>query len=406
MLITKIHNKYYDLSNFKHPGGDIPMYLSANRDATELFESHHIFSDREKIIKILEKYEVAEPYDNKIESNDIYDWEETLKSEFTRELKEIVREEIKYKTMKASSLRIIEMSSLFSIYLINLYYYLQGNNYGLLVYPLSLWMFTVNIYHDASHFALSHNPVINKLGTYTALMFSLTYNWYHQHIIGHHCYVNIESRDPDLYHSPKYVRHGTDIRRNKYHKIQKGTFALLWPLAVPLGLMLTGFMKTQKGKAYNKVVKLSSALNKASMYYEMLFVIMYMIIMPYIATGKIIYVVYPYLGYSVLFMICTQINHLTEDALKGKERNYYKHQIIASQNVGVKSYWTYLFTGGLNMQIEHHLLPSVNHCHLRKIQGEIEELCKRHNVVYNKSEGILDALYKHYRHIEALGERG
>jgi delta11-fatty-acid desaturase len=98
-------------------------------------------------------------------------------------------------------------------------------------------------------------------------------------------------------------------------------------------------------------------------------------------------------------MICTQINHLIEDAMELTDKNYFKHQIINSHNVAVNSYWSYLFTGGLNMQIEHHLLPSVNHCHLRKIQKDIEELCKRHNVRYNVSGNIKEGLKRHYRHI-------
>ena len=121
--------------------------------------------------------------------------------------------------------------------------------------------------------------------------------------------------------------------------------------------------------------------------------------MPYYATNRITYVIYPYVAYSVLFMICTQINHLTEDTLQTIDKNYYKHQIKTSHNVAVSSYWTYLFTGGLNLQIEHHLLPSVNHCHLRLIQPKIEALCKKHNVPYHKSDTIIQALYKHFRHI-------
>lgn len=56
-LITKIHNKYYDLTDFKHPGGPIPIGLIENRDGTELFESHHLFTNK-SIMDILESYEM------------------------------------------------------------------------------------------------------------------------------------------------------------------------------------------------------------------------------------------------------------------------------------------------------------------------------------------------------------
>eukprot|EP00960_Hanusia_phi_P032011 749611-Hanusia_phi.AAC.1 len=50
--------KIYDLTDFKHPGGNIALTLGKDRDATELFESHHLLSNMEKITQIMEKYEI------------------------------------------------------------------------------------------------------------------------------------------------------------------------------------------------------------------------------------------------------------------------------------------------------------------------------------------------------------
>jgi cytochrome b involved in lipid metabolism len=84
-MITKIHNKYYDLTNFKHPGGPIPIGLIENRDGTELFESHHLFTDK-KVFNILEKYEMNPAPIDTIKANSIYDWSATKESAFTKEL--------------------------------------------------------------------------------------------------------------------------------------------------------------------------------------------------------------------------------------------------------------------------------------------------------------------------------
>jgi len=232
-MITKIHGKYYDLSNFKHPAGEIPLQLAADRDATELFNSHHLFSDRQMLEKILENNEIPEPV-LLISDNNIFDWNETLNSNFTRELKQIMNATFSRKDIKYSYQDWGIISVLWLLYWVNLYYYYQGNYCALILYPLSLWIATVNTYHDASHFALSNRPIINKLGTLSALMFSLTYCWYHQHIIGHHNFVNILTKDPDLYHSPLYLRHTPNIRKNKFHKYQHIAMWLLWFLAVPV----------------------------------------------------------------------------------------------------------------------------------------------------------------------------
>ena len=39
-------------------------------------------------------------------------------------------------------------------------------------------------------------------------------------------------------------------------------------------------------------------------------------------------------------------------------------QVVTAQDFGHGSWFCYYFSGGLNYQIEHHLFPTVNHCHL------------------------------------------
>ena len=92
--------------------------------------------------------------------------------------------------------------------------------------------------------------------------------------------------------------------------------------------------------------------------------------------------------YSVCFMICTQTNHLTENTTDRLNTNFFRHQIITANNVATKSYLTYLFTGGVNFQIEHHLFQSVNHTHLYKIAPIVKSLCKKYSIQYNESTSI------------------
>ena len=55
-----IHGKYYDLTNFNHPGGKEILELCKNEpDCSALFESYHAFSDMNKIKTIMKKYEVG-----------------------------------------------------------------------------------------------------------------------------------------------------------------------------------------------------------------------------------------------------------------------------------------------------------------------------------------------------------
>ena len=90
---TLIHGKLYDLTNFKHPGGMIPLYLADNKDATVLYELYHPLSNRKMIDKILSKYEIHEKLD--IKEDDSYNYDITKNDLFVMEFKSMCRDYFK-----------------------------------------------------------------------------------------------------------------------------------------------------------------------------------------------------------------------------------------------------------------------------------------------------------------------
>ena len=80
----------------------------------------------------------------------------------------------------------------------------------------------------------------------------------------------------------------------------------------------------------------------------------------------------------------------------------YKHQIITAYNVSPSSHFMRFLTGGLNCQIEHHLFPSVNSCHLPALSKIIKPLCKKYNIKYNESPSLLLTLYDTYKTIQNI----
>ena len=112
-IITKIHGKYYDLTNFKHPGGPVALACIDNRDGTELFESHHMFT-RKDTLSILSSYEMRPAPIDSIPSSNVYDWELSKNSPFTKELKEGAQK-ILGQDIKINWRRIIESVILFFI---------------------------------------------------------------------------------------------------------------------------------------------------------------------------------------------------------------------------------------------------------------------------------------------------
>lgn len=57
-----IYGRKYDLTEFMkhHPGGAWPLQLTKNSDATIMFESYHVFIKREKLGKMMARYEIVE----------------------------------------------------------------------------------------------------------------------------------------------------------------------------------------------------------------------------------------------------------------------------------------------------------------------------------------------------------
>jgi len=100
-------------------------------------------------------------------------------------------------------------------------------------------------------------------------------------------------------------------------------------------------------------------------------------------------------------MLNSQITHLYHDTFH-HEKDWYKHQVLTSSNHSIGSTFRYIFSGGLNYQIEHHLFHGVNHCHYPCIQPIVEKICKKHNITYKKFDGYSDALSSYYKHIIIL----
>ena len=106
--------------------------------------------------------------------------------------------------------------------------------------------------------------------------------------------------------------------------------------------------------------------------------------------------------FSICFMLNSQVNHLTEKCAHASSENFYKHQIITAQNFGNGSMFCYYFSGGLNYQIEHHLFPMINHCHLPALSPGIREICDKHGVQYNFVSGYGEALAEHFNHTKTM----
>ena len=428
--IVKIHNKYYDITNFAHPGGPVAIMAANRRDATALFESHHPFSDRTMMDNILKKYEMQEerekcenyllPGEN--ENGSIFDWEETAKSDFTTELRDKVKKHFTEKSKergislteatKATPQRWCEWGAFTTASAWSFYTMLYSQSIfwswlNVVMFPSLYWMST-GMFHDGSHFAVSGDWRINVGMQYIYRVIASPYDWLHQHIIGHHPYTNIHNKDPDLNHSGEELRLTENTKWSTQHIKQENKYFIL-SVFVLIALNIKNSLLLIFTQKYNNSVhkipvelkyKLLHFLD-IILYMYLFFILPFQIWTPFYAFK---HTIIPYLLLSVIFTINSSLNHTHKDSIKGQNKNWYIHQVTTANNFG-SHYPHYYASIGLNYQIEHHLFPAINHCHLRDIKPIVKSLCEKHGIPYHHTSGYKEAIMGVYDHLREMGEK-
>ena len=78
------------------------------------------------------------------------------------------------------------------------------------------------------------------------------------------------------------------------------------------------------------------------------------------------------------------------------------HQLHTTANFGATPLSTWM-TGGLNHQIEHHLLPHICHIHLPRLAPIVAACAREHGLPYLHSGSFPAALRSHFRMLRRLG---
>jgi fatty acid desaturase len=307
--------------------------------------------------------------------------------------------ETRRQASKVSYQRMALLAVLFFIRMIIWYYHFTAwAVWTLFAAPTVEWIFSSNIFHDASHSAVCVSPLLNHFFQHVTFFTMSPSTWFIQHIKAHHPYTNIAGYDPDLGqpHTHAVLREG---------KKPYGVFSLCiyWIVAQPV---LSWIMDPEawRSKLYNAIVPTpESPFNGYVMHgVGRLFIFTawsgWALFLAPTLFHAIIWSTIPVLIFSVLFMFCTQLTHMNEESFANataEKPDWYVHQVTTAVNHSLGSkFWT-IFTASLNYQIEHHIYPTVNHCHLPNLQPGVMEICKKHSVPY-KVQSVSDCLAQYF----------
>lgn len=386
-----INGEKYDLNDFvdNHPGGTTAILLGKGRDCTNLFDSYHIMNDNH--LTVLKKY-------GKVVDK---------KNELHEDIKKMVRNmgESHKITWRFSFILFI----LFCGILVGAYGLSKGYYWALIVMPIFSWLFGVNIAHDASHFAISHNPSINFIISLFSVPAYNTIFWYYQHVLQHHSYTNDYGHDVDLQHLEPFARFAPTADYYRWMKLQHisilvtGSFtAFVLSIIIPL-LGIVNDRLVYKN-CHNKHILVHK--------YKLIIIIqliemMVIIIGPFFkfTLGKaILFAVVPHMIFSLIFFTLTQISHIQKECSNITNKDFIEQMILTSTDYNVTSEFMRIMTGGLNCQALHHCLPGVSSSHYHKLYPEFIEICRKHGIEPKVKKNLWTVLIEYMKHIKNLGK--
>jgi linoleoyl-CoA desaturase len=268
-----------------------------------------------------------------------------------------------------------------------------------------------NIVHDALHGAYSSNSTVNRyLGYLYDLNGTSSYVWKITHNMIHHTYTNIPGYDGDI-DKAIILRLNPKDKLLPFHYYQN-LYAFFLYCLVSVNWVLYGdytffLSEIKKGK-----IKLKEGLLFFGFKALNLFLL---IILP------IIYLHYPFwvilLGYlcgqmaagfsiSLIFQLAhvvENVNYVEPDKSGIIHTNWAAHEMMTTSNFSTRNFFLTHLLGGLNFQVEHHLLPHICHVHYPFIQKIVKDTAREFNLPYHENPTFYHAIKSHYRIIKCLG---
>jgi len=388
-----IHGKRYNLKPFyaSHPGGSFALRAAKGSDCTGLFESYHLFIDREVLLKMLARYEIkdASPVEKpKMVYNDV----------FYNDLKQEVRKYFKGKGKGAHKMTWSHLGLCFLAWICMwacMFHMLRNDSFMCIpVIGCLSWYLTGNVMHDASHCALVTRPWVNRLLSHAAFPYGVNVaGWHIQHVMSHHIYTN-EEQDVDLFHFDPVITLEKGVGSiNPILHFLRLVYLLSsamphLSMVVPYGLIF-GQIDPKDGRMmYDRVKAIN--VHRAELRWELIGELVLIVAFFNFCSDShglvkgLCYQMSIFVISSYLFSFFTQLSHLQEecfvDEKKREELSFSKRQVISSMDFAADSaFWGHV-SGGLNTQAIHHCFPSVSAMHLRALYPAFRQVCEKHGV--------------------------
>ena len=274
----------------------------------------------------------------------------------------------------------------------------------------------MGVMHDAIHGSYSKHKRVNTLLGYTFNLIGANATiWNIQHNVLHHTYTNIDESDDDI-NMPFFLRFSPHAKHYKLHRFQYiyiwffySISTLAWVTAKDYVRLYRyknkGFLKS-KHQFRNALI---SMVTWKFVYFAYAIVIP-IIISPLAWWVVLLAFVVMHLLVGLLVSIVFQIAHImpsSEFPLPNSEgeieNDWYRHQFDTTTNFSPKNKILFWLIGGLNYQVEHHILPDVCHIHYKSISTIVANTAREFGVPYHVKHNLGHALADHVKMLKILG---
>jgi linoleoyl-CoA desaturase len=286
------------------------------------------------------------------------------------------------------------------------------------VLGLGLAAMGFNIQHDGGHKAYSDRPWVNKIMALTLdLIGGSSYLWDWKHNSLHHTYPNIDGHDEDI-NVGFFARLSPHQKRLPFHRAQGiylwllyGLLALKWHLVDDFYQVATGRIgryKIPRPRGRDLLVFIGGKV----VFFSMAFVVPILLHPWWAALGT--YAIAAFVS-GVVLSIVFQLAHVVKEAqfpapvpagTNGGEimqTDWAVHQVQTTVDFARRNRVLSWLLGGLNFQIEHHLLSRMCHVHYPALSKIVEEICHEFGIRYAAHTTFWSALASHARWVTLMG---
>jgi linoleoyl-CoA desaturase len=272
-----------------------------------------------------------------------------------------------------------------------------------------------NVMHDGAHNCYSKRVWVNKLAARTLdLLGGSSYIWARKHNTVHHTFTNITGYDDDI--DVGFLgRMSPEQPWLSFHRYQH---IYIWPLyaLVPFKwFFYDDYRDVLRGRIGDYRIARPRGWDLAVFVGGKLLFIGLAFVVPMLAGHSAGTVVLGYLGVfgveGAVMGTVFQLAHCVGDAAfpmpdqeTGRMRGgWAAHQVETAVDYARGNRFVTWFVGGLNYQIEHHLLPQICHVHYPALAGIVEQTCREFGLRYKARQTFTEAIVAHFRWLREMG---